>query len=121
MSWATAESLSVSRNYSLLPTKAEKPNVVNEGRSQSLSTLGVTARSVGTLCAWYIGCEAALSFHGRDASAAAARMSCGPEGTHQLRVLIRLLGSVCAQRSGATLVLFRFECFRLGRWLGRRG
>jgi len=31
-----------------------------------------------------------------------------------------LLGSVRAQRSGATLVLFRFECFRLGRWLGRR-
>jgi hypothetical protein len=68
MSWATAESLS--RNYSLFPTKAEKPNVVNEGRGQSLSTLGVTAWSVGTLCAWYVGCEAALSFQ---------------EGTHELR------------------------------------
>jgi len=74
MSWATAESLS--RNYCLFPAEAEKPNAVNEGGSQSLSTLGDTAWSVGTLCAWYVGCEAALSFQ-------EGRMSCGRP--HELR------------------------------------
>jgi hypothetical protein len=86
MSWATAESLS--RNYSLFPAKAEKPNAVNEGRSQSLSTMGDTAWSRDAV-RLVVGGEAAMSFQG-------GRMSCGPERMHQLQVLSWLLGSVCA-------------------------
>jgi hypothetical protein len=91
MSWATAESLS--RNYSLFPAKAEKPNAVNEGRGQSLSTLGDTAWSAVRLV---VGCEAALSFQGKDASAAGSQLAAvqrvcsaqwGDSSPFQVRVL----------------------------------
>jgi hypothetical protein len=61
MSWATAESRS--RNYSLSPAKAEKPNAVNDGRGQSLSTLWATQHGPGDAVRLVVGCEAALSPH----------------------------------------------------------
>jgi hypothetical protein len=64
MSWATAESLS--RNYSLFPAKAEKPNAVNEGRSRAfikphsfrsglasaLHAAGVEDGMIQLICRW---------------------------------------------------------------------
>jgi hypothetical protein len=76
MSWATAESLS--RNYSLIPAKAEKPNAVNEGGRQSLSTLRATQHGPGDAVRLVVGCEAALPFQGgKEASAAGSQLAAG--------------------------------------------